>query len=260
MNVRPAANLALASRLGQRVRWKQPSSRLKSTLRKPRELENRDELLKALGIAASTTVCTGVLCYFLQRSDVDVDYGDIQYWCDRYKEDWYRQPHDWLGSFESLKPWLGPCRDKKHIIHVGCGTSLLAEDMADAWECGEIWNIDVSESCVKAMELRETKHRSKLRWVTGDVRDMRELFQDGYFDCAIDKSTLDSVCDGHRDADAARYVSEVARILSDTGVFVVFSFSPPAARLRHLQNSFSCDVQIAENQCFVYTCYKSTRR
>ena len=228
--------------------------------------KNRDgtqkshEWLRAIGLVTSSTFCTALLCQYLQDSDADVDYGDVHYWQARYEQEWYRQPHDWLGNFESLKPWLGAMAEKKRIVHLGCGTSLLAENMADAGVSGEIWNVDVSESCVKAMQSRDHKHSARLHWVTGDVRDMRDVFEDGFFDCAIDKSTLDSVCDCKRDADAALYVAEVARILNESGVFVVFSFSPPAARLHHLQKAFQCDVQLAEGQCFVYTCCKSKTR
>ena len=254
---------AVGTSWSRQVRLRQHISRLKATLsREPsapkHSKRSREELLKATVFVTSTTLCTGVLCFYLQKDDAaaDVDYGDVRYWQDRYEQEWYRQPHDWLGSFDSLKPWLEPARGKKRIIHLGCGTSLLAEDMADAWECGEVWNVDVSESCVQTMQARDKRSSARLHWVQGDVREMRTLFEDGFFDCAIDKSTLDSVCDCNREADAARYVSEVARILNDSGVFVVFSFSPPSARLQHLQTAFQCNVQIAEDQCFVYTCCK----
>jgi len=218
--------------------------------------QGRDEWLRALGLVASSTICTGLLCKYLQDSDADVDYGDIHYWQERYKEEWYRQPHDWLGTFQSLKPWLSAVKKTDRVVHLGSGTSLLAENMLDEGGCGEIWNVDVSESCVKAMQSRNSKHQRRLHWVAGDVRDMRDIFEDSFFDSAIDKSTLDSVCDCNRDTDAARYVSEVARILRNSGVFIVFSFSPPPARLHHLQKAFQCDVSVAEGQCFVYTCHK----
>ena len=109
----------------------------------------------------------------------------------------------------------------------------------------------------QVMRQRNQKLRPQLRWVLADLRDMSEEGLNGeLFDCAIDKSTLDSICDCGRDEDAAKYVAEVARILKPSGVFLVFSFSPPHARLPHLYRNFDCKIDVAEDQCFVYVCRK----
>ena len=222
---------------------------------------NRIEWLRATLVVLTGTCCTALLCTWIRNdSEETIDYGDVQYWLSRYEDTWYQQPFDWLGSFESLKPWIRPAAaGKQRVVHLGCGTSLLAEEMHDSGEFGEIWNIDVSELCLRIMQLRNAELRPTLRWVQADLRDSkvcRHLFAADFFDCAIDKSTLDSICDGGRDEDAAQYVAEVARILKPSGVFLMFSFSPPQSRLQHLSKTFNCEVQVAEDQCFVYTCTK----
>ena len=208
----------------------------------------------------SGTCCTALLCKWFNESEEQVDYGDVQYWKRRYEDTWYQQPYDWLGSFASLKPWIhAEAAGKERVVHLGCGTSLLAEEMFDSGDFGEIWNVDVSETCLQVMRNRNEKLRPELRWVKADLRDMNSgagRFDDAFFDCAIDKSTLDSICDCGRDDDAAKYVSEVARILKPSGVLVVFSFSPPPARLPHLYGQFNCQVEVAQDQCFVYLCRK----
>ena len=222
----------------------------------------RIEWLRASLVVLTGTCCTAVLCNWLNaENEESIDYGDIQYWLARYKDSWYQQPFDWLGSFQSLKPWIHPAAaGKQRVVHLGCGTSLLAEEMYDCGEFGEIWNIDVSEVCLQIMRTRNESQRPALRWVKADLRDSKACDKSGieanFFDCAIDKSTLDSICDGGRDDEAAKYIMEVARILKPSGIFLMFSFSPPQSRLQHLSKFFDCEVQVAEDQCFVYNCRK----
>eukprot|EP00438_Fugacium_kawagutii_P032865 Skav216124 [mRNA] locus=scaffold1946:245285:245974:+ [translate_table: standard] len=205
--------------------------------------------------------CTTLLCRWLSEDEESIDYGDIQYWLTRYNDRWYQQPFDWLGSFGSLQPWISPAAAGKQrkVVHLGCGTSLLAEEMHDSGKFGEIWNVDISEVCLQIMRQRNEQLRPALRWVKADLRDSKtcsHLFEANYFDCAIDKSTLDSICDGGRDDEAAKYITEVSRILKPAGIFLMFSFSPPGSRLQHLSKFFSCKVEVAEDQCFVYRCSK----
>ena len=219
------------------------------------------EWLRTTFVLLTGACCTAVLWKWSNEENEDsIDYGDIQYWLARYKDSWYQQPFDWLGSFQTLKKWIHPaCAGKdSRVVHLGCGTSLLAEEMHDSGDFGEIWNIDVSEVCLQIMHLRNQQLRPSLRWVKADLREACEKsgIEANFFDCAIDKSTLDSICDGNRDEEAAKYVAEVARILKPHGVFLMFSFSPPQSRLQHLSKFFHCEVQVAEDQCFVYNCKK----
>ena len=97
----------------------------------------------------SGTCCTALIYKYL--TDVEeVDYGDVQYWKARYAEEWYQQPYDWLGTFASLKPWIAEAAKGSRVVHLGCGTSLLAEEMFDSGAFGEIWNVDVSDACLQA--------------------------------------------------------------------------------------------------------------
>lgn len=223
-------------------------------------MTTRAEWIRTTFVVLSGTCCTALLCKWLTDEAEDVDYGDVQYWLSRYQDSWYQQPYDWLGSFISLKPWIQPAAGKGRVVHLGCGTSRLAEEMFDSGDFGEIWNVDVSEVCLEVMRQRNEQLRPQLRWVKADLRDMSSgsdsahRFEDSFFDCAIDKSTLDSICDCGRDADADKYIAEVARVLKPSGVLLVFSFSPPHARMRHLRSKFNCEVEVAEGNCFVYTC------
>lgn len=114
-----------------------------------RETSSRSEWLRASFLVLSGTCCTALIYKYL--TDVEeVDYGDVQYWKARYAEEWYQQPYDWLGTFASLKPWIAEAAKGSRVVHLGCGTSLLAEEMFDSGAFGEIWNVDVSDACLQA--------------------------------------------------------------------------------------------------------------
>ena len=96
---------------------------------------------------------------FLCSREEDVDYGDVQYWLWRYRESWYQQPFDWLGNWKTLSPWIQAVAQGR-VVHLGCGTSTLAEEMLDAGYT-EIWNVDISEDCLKA---GESVHTLNVQW------------------------------------------------------------------------------------------------
>lgn len=194
----------------------------------------------------------------------EIDYGDMSYWDHRYRHD--REPFDWFGGLGPLTPWVREAAfGHERIVHLGCGTSELPEQMHDAGGYGEIHNVDCSPACLDLMRARNAPDASGLGgrpglfWHLADVTDMHDVLEDGAFGCALDKSTLDAVCDGGRDAEAARYVAEVARLLRPEGTFLVFSFAPPGSRLRHLEGAglFRCRVEVVQDLCFAYTCRKN---
>lgn len=232
-----------------------------------RAAAGRDEVAALSTVVAG--ICGGAAVWWLcagrslrsggapgdQDMDED-DYGDVEYWEARYRAT-DGEPLDWLGNLADLEPWIRQSTaGARRILHLGCGTSILPEEMHDAGSFGEVCNVDSSASCLEAMRQRNAVRRPSLRWVLADVRDMRGVFPDGGFDCAIEKSTLDSVCDGGRDEEAARYVAEVARVLRPGGTFLVISFAPPAARLQYLESLFSCEAEVAAGRCWAYSCRK----
>ena len=115
----------------------------------------RSEWWKASLAVVSGTCCVALLC---RHRDEDVDYGDVQYWLWRYRDSWYQQPFDWLGNWKTLSPWIQAVA-RGRVVHLGCGTSTLAEDMVDTGY-KEVWNVDISEECLKAGETVKCKHFS----------------------------------------------------------------------------------------------------
>ena len=80
------------------------------------------------------------------------------------------------------------------ILNLGCGNSVLAEEMYDEGYHG-IWNMDISNVCIQQMTERNKKLRPKLHWKVMDVRDLR--YSKEMFDLIIDKSTIDALLCGN---------------------------------------------------------------
>ena len=135
------------------------------------------------------------------------DYGDPQYWERYYRHhasqrgadtEWYAP----LAAFVSMMPTpaqlkalRAAARDAEQpeprTLVLGCGNSELSEHLRDAGY-GHIVSIDISAVCVQQMREQHARD-TKLSFVQGDVRDMKQLFPDGSFDLVVDKATLDAV-------------------------------------------------------------------
>lgn len=67
-----------------------------------------------------------------------------------------------------------------------------------------------------------------------DVRDLK--YEDGFFDIAIDKSTIDALlCGEHSFINVAKMTKEVQRVLKQGGIYMVISYGQPENRIFHLE-------------------------
>ncbi|CAG9332810.1 unnamed protein product [Blepharisma stoltei] len=157
-------------------------------------------------------------------------YGKAEYWEERYTRD--AEPFDWYQRWSGIKDVLTQYVFPTHqILHLGCGNSRLSEEMYDEGFINSI-NIDISQVVIKAMQ---EKYRDKqtMRFLHMDGRNME--FDDATFDAVIDKGTLDAIlCGENSTAHANKMISEVYRVLSPTGVYVVISYGQPPHRYPYL--------------------------
>jgi ubiquinone/menaquinone biosynthesis C-methylase UbiE len=80
------------------------------------------------------------------------------------------------------------------------------------------------------------KHKDKrsLTWAVMDVCSLQ--FQDASYDAVVDKGTLDSVlCGDNSTANAAKYCSEVSRVMRAGATFFIVSYGTPENRLSYLE-------------------------
>ena len=183
------------------------------------------------------------------------------------------EPFDWFQRYSGIKELVGQYLKKSDkILNVGAGNSRLTEEM---FEDGEslrfggacptgalqrtaspaqatheppsrertfchagyhtIDNVDVSETCVRAMEEAHKDLRG-VNWRVMDVLDMKDI-PDGTYDAVIDKAMLDSVlCGEGSSANAAKFLAGVSRTLKSVGVYFCVSYGIPDNRMTYLDN------------------------
>merc|ERR1711991_163341 len=118
------------------------------------------------------------------------------------------------------------------VLMVGCGNSVLSSEMADDGY-SSIHNIDISSVVIEAMQ---EKYRGS-EGLTYSVDDITALsLEDGAFEAAIDKGTLDALlCGSGSVENADKALSEISRVLTDDGVFVMITYGAPESRLTYLE-------------------------
>lgn len=138
---------------------------------------------------------------------------------------------EWLASFDAyageLRKELGPAAraagGRLRIVNIGCGYSLLHEDLYATGYFEHVCNTDMKREALQIMSKRGG-HRGAFSWVYDDARDSK--LPDSAFDAVIDKSTLDFVL-AQGIADGLRMAFHAHRVLKPGGLYVVVSMHPP---------------------------------
>ena len=199
----------------------------------------------------------------------------------------YVLPTWWDSEYQKCEKddvyeWFTGCYDPKfmetvmsliasreaRIINLGCGISRVQEALFDAG-FHNITNVDVSPACIDLMRESDTRG---MKWEIVDVLK-RFPYDDGSFDFAFDKGTLDALIVDHADKweiepetyeTAAVYFREVSRCLAPGGVFVQVSFGQPHFRRRLFEQSeFNWTVKVhtidpvRSFHFFLYECKKN---
>ena len=80
------------------------------------------------------------------------------------------------------------------VLNVGCGNSILPEEMYDVDGYREIHSMDISQNCITNMISRNEERRPELKFQVMDCTSLE--YDSGYFDVIIDKSTIDCLVCG----------------------------------------------------------------
>lgn len=204
-------------------------------------------------------------------------YGKADYWEERYTRD--ADPFDWYQRWSGIKDITSQYIQQNHqILNIGAGNSRLSEEMYDDGYI-HIMNIDISQVVTRAMQ---EKHRDKAPTMQYRQMDALSLeFSDSSYDAVLDKGTLDAVlCGENSTPNTFQMLSEVYRVLTATGVYVVVSYGVPENRMRYFNKpEFEWDItvhQVAKpmisttaalatddrdqpNVHYIYTCKKKGR-
>eukprot|EP00747_Dinoflagellata_sp_TGD_P110242 gnl/TRDRNA2_/TRDRNA2_170905_c0_seq2.p1 gnl/TRDRNA2_/TRDRNA2_170905_c0~~gnl/TRDRNA2_/TRDRNA2_170905_c0_seq2.p1 ORF type:complete len:285 (+),score=51.82 gnl/TRDRNA2_/TRDRNA2_170905_c0_seq2:49-903(+) len=136
--------------------------------------------------------------------------GGAEYWNLKHLED--KNPYEWMQGYSDLSNLISRCtaRDKElRVLHVGCGSSLLTEEMYDDGY-SNIVNIDISSVVVERMRERNSEARPTMQWLVMDATAMG--FENGVFDMVLDKCTIVMlVCCTESKVVVGKYLKEVAQ-------------------------------------------------
>lgn len=165
------------------------------------------------------------------------NYSNQAYWEYRYQQPFI---FDWLEPFETLIPYLNKILTKDaqiKILHVGCGNSELAEEIAKYYNIQTITNIDCSKTVIQFMQEKTKNNYPSMEWITMDVTSVN--FKDESYDIIIDKCTCDSLYCYEQPIQAVlTYYKEMYRVLKNGGIMLMISYADESMRMEHLKSKF----------------------
>jgi len=156
-----------------------------------------------------------------------IGYSKKSFWNERFEKtdtnfDWYA---DWEQLEKYFKKFL--TEDSK-ILMVGCGNSKMSSQMYNS-NFKNITNIDISDIVIGKMQ----KQFPEMKWIEMDATKMD--FEDNFFDCSIDKGTLDAIMCGNDPTPPARLIREMHRVTKKGGYYCIISYGVPEYRLNYFE-------------------------
>ena len=165
-------------------------------------------------------------------------YAKKEYWNERFSNtesnfDWYV---DWNQLSKYFIPILTP---NSKILMVGCGSSNLSNQMYLS-NYKNITNIDISDIVIQKMK----KQYPEMEWQEMDATKM--TFENNFFDCVIDKGTLDAIMCGNDPIPPANLIKEMYRVTKKGGNFCIITHGEPETRLNYFEKfkNDNCDFEI----------------
>ncbi|KYQ89160.1 hypothetical protein DLAC_10405 [Tieghemostelium lacteum] len=182
--------------------------------------------------------------------------GGAMYWDNRYINN--PESFDWYQSYEGLKTIINEqTTHTDNILMVGCGNSLLSEDMAnDGYKT--ILNCDISSVVIEQCKERFSSNKA----LTYEVQNILQTdYKDSQFDAVIDKGTFDTImCGDNSQMNAIKMCREIYRILKPGGVYIMISYGRPKDRTYYIE---FCNWEIilepgeipkSSNTHYIYIC------
>lgn len=107
------------------------------------------------------------------------EFADKDYW-EKFFKIRGDKAFEWYGEYENLCGLIHQyIKPTEKILMVGCGNSKLSESMYDVGKLTHIINIDLSDSVIKQMALKNKK-RSDMIFLKMDMLNVRICFYYGF--------------------------------------------------------------------------------
>ena len=126
------------------------------------------------------------------------------------------------------------------VLHIGCGTSLLADELTKAGLSGVV-NTDISVNALVAL-------RSALPGAECAVADVLSLsIRSCSVGCVVDKGTFDAIAAGaNKRFTATAMMTELQRVVGPGGHIFIVSIFPPEDRIPLFGLAGPVDVAVQE--------------
>lgn len=173
------------------------------------------------------------------------DLSKQSYWNERFLTE---DSFEWFGDCSRLYPILDlyfKLSPSLVLLHLGCGSSSLAEEMYHRYYCYFIFNVDYSFHILDKRRLMN-KNEYFIDWITLDIRTIPLCSNS--FDTIIEKGTLDVFFVGHEHhlwnpteelkEKIDLILTQISQCLrNDNGRFISISFQQPHFRRPFLAKS-----------------------
>jgi ubiquinone/menaquinone biosynthesis C-methylase UbiE len=155
------------------------------------------------------------------------NYAQKEYWNERFNHT--DSNFDWYADWEQLSQYFIPILNQdSNILMVGCGNSKMSNQMYLS-NYKKIINIDISEIVIQKMK----KQYPEMDWQEMDATKMN--FEDNYFDCVVDKGTLDAIMCGNDPVPPGNLIKEMYRVTKKGGHFCIITHGEPETRLNYFE-------------------------
>ncbi|XP_039985558.1 eEF1A lysine and N-terminal methyltransferase [Xiphias gladius] len=145
------------------------------------------------------------------------EFSSAEYW-ERFFKKRGEKAFEWYGDYNKLCGVLHRyIKVHDQVLVVGCGNSELSEQLYDVGY-KHLTNIDISETVVTHMNQRNAERRPGLTFQQVDAT--QTPYEDGSYQAALDKGTLDAMASEEDGALARKMLTEVGRVLSVGGRYV----------------------------------------
>ena len=165
-------------------------------------------------------------------------YAKKEYWNERFTHT--DSNFDWYADWDQLSKYFIPILNQdSNILMVGCGNSKMSNQMYLS-NYKKIINIDISDVVIQKMK----NQYPEIDWQEMDATKM--TFEDNFFDCVIDKGTLDAIMCGNDPVPPANLIKEMYRVTKNGGHFCIITHGEPESRLKYFEKfkNEKCDFDI----------------